>query len=112
MWTGGYIISTGPQCGDKCIATLEPHTGNQYRYKNRKKARGQPERRTDGHILLPLRGFEPGACGRMCCAQLWAAQMIFYLQFKAVFQTKNPIKCIYQKSLFYGGLLKKSFKKL
>ena len=32
--------------------------------------------RKDGHIIPPLRGFDPGACGRMRCAQLWAVWMI------------------------------------
>ena len=31
---------------------------------------------TDGHIVIPLRGVELVACGRMGCAQLWEAQMI------------------------------------
>ena len=34
------------------------------------------DRRTDGHIILPLRGFDPMACGRTGCAQLQAVQMI------------------------------------
>ena len=28
----------------------------------------------DGYIILPLRVFEPVACGRMRCLQLWAAR--------------------------------------
>ena len=37
---------------------------------------GQTDGWMDGYIILPLRGFEPVACSRMCCAQLWATQMI------------------------------------
>ena len=44
---------------------------------------------TDGHIMLPLRIFEPVACGCMLCAQLRSAQMKFYCQLKAVFPNKN-----------------------
>ena len=32
--------------------------------------------RTGGHIIPSLRGFDPVACGRMRCTQLWAARMI------------------------------------
>ena len=59
--------------GDKCIAELYPHTGNEYKYKNWK----MPEDDwTDGYIILPLKVFETVACGRMCCAQIQSAQMI------------------------------------
>ena len=34
------------------------------------RSRGQLYRWTDGHIILPLRGFDPVAYGRMRCAQL------------------------------------------
>ena len=34
------------------------------------------DRQMDGNIILPLRGFETVAYGRMCCAELQAAQMI------------------------------------
>ena len=40
------------------------------------KALIQPDIWMDGHIILSLRGFEPVACGRMHCAQLWSARMI------------------------------------
>ena len=37
---------------------------------------GRTEGWIDRHIILPLRGFEPMACGRMRYAQLRAAQII------------------------------------
>ena len=69
-----HIISTGTHwgplessLGDKCIATLDPHTKNQEKYRNCKKACRQ---------LLTTRGFEPMDCSHMHYAQLWAAQMV------------------------------------
>ena len=40
------------------------------------KARGQPNRQTDRHIILPLRLFYPVAFSHMLCTQLWAAWII------------------------------------
>ena len=40
------------------------------------KARGRPDGRTDGHIILPLRGIDFVACGLRRCAQLQATRMI------------------------------------
>ena len=62
-WTP--LGSFGPQCGYKFTATLDPHTGNKYKYKI---AKSSTEDRTDGHIILPLGGVEPVACGHMRCA--------------------------------------------
>ena len=61
--------------------------------KNKKPQKGheRPDGWTDGHIILPLRGFEPVARGRMRCMQCRATLINFYCQFKFVFQTKPPI---------------------
>ena len=39
---------------------------------------GRTDRRMDKHIIMPLRVFEPVACGRMQCMLLQAEQMNFY----------------------------------
>ena len=66
-WTPlGY---SAPQCGDinssqRWTPTLEINT-------NTKKFKAPRENgRMDGHIILPLRGFDPMACGCMRCAQI------------------------------------------
>ena len=43
------------------------------KYKNHKRP---ADDRNDGHIILPLRGFDTVACGRMCCMKLRSAWMI------------------------------------
>ena len=40
------------------------------------KAHGQTDGCMDGHIKLPLRGFDPMACGCMHCTQLCSTRMI------------------------------------
>ena len=74
LWTDGHIILTGPQCGDKCIVMLDPTLKIITNTKIAKCVRtiGQ----TDGYIILPLRGFDPVAYGRMSWLQLQAAKMI------------------------------------
>ena len=56
--------------------TLDPQTGNEYKYKNCKKACGKTYKRIDGNIIMPLKGIEPVACVRMLCAQLRDARWI------------------------------------
>ena len=63
VWTYRYIILTGSQCADKCSVmmdlTLEIIT-------NTKITKGLwAIGYTDGYIILPLRGFDPMAYGRM-----------------------------------------------
>ena len=47
-----------------------------YPYTGKRHADNLTDRRTDGHIILTLRGFNPISCGCMHFAQLWATQMI------------------------------------
>ena len=50
----------------------------EYKYKNRKRPTdNRTDRHTDRHIILPLRGFEPVSCGRMHCAQLQSALLLW-----------------------------------
>ena len=44
--------------------------------KKSQKTHGQPARRPDRNIIIPLRIFEPVTSSRMRCIQLQAAQMI------------------------------------
>ena len=47
---------------------LDPQTGNEYKYKNRKNPEDDRTTvRPDGHIILPLMGFDPLDCGHMRC---------------------------------------------
>ena len=72
------ISSVGVQRHDAFISVQTgPWTTIQTDVKPQK-ARGQPYRWTDRHILIPFRGFEPVACVRICCVQLRAARMYFY----------------------------------
>ena len=63
LWTYGHIILTGSQCADKCSVMLDPTLEI---ITNTNIAKGQRTiGHTDGYIILPLRGFEPVAYGRM-----------------------------------------------
>ena len=85
------ISSVGLQRRDAFIRVQKgPRTTRKTDIKSQK-SHGQLDEHTDGNIILPLRGFEPMACGLILCAQLWAAQMNFYCQFKAVFWKKTLI---------------------
>ena len=50
---------------------LYPHTGNEYIIKIAKVPWKTGKK--DGHIILPLRVFDPVACSRISCAQLRTA---------------------------------------
>ena len=84
-WINGYkkiykidctpLGSSGPQCLEnpsrRCTPTLEINT-------NKKIAKGpwitgRTDGNTDEHIILPLRVYEPVACGCMNCKKLQAA---------------------------------------
>ena len=87
-----------------------PQTAIQTDIKSQTLADDLADRRTKGHIILLLTGFEPVARGCMHYVQLWAAQMNFYFQFKSVFPNKTlVIIYIYLKKL--RSFTKKSFKK-
>ena len=97
-----------------------PRTTRQIDMKSRK-TRGRPDVRTDGriygrtdggtygwmdrHIILPLRRFEPVACGWIHCAQLRAVGMNFYCWFKAVCSNKHSHIIYILKRLFYFMLV-------
>ena len=55
---------------------LDPQTGNEHKCKNRKKAGRRPDGRTNRHIILPIKGFEPVACGHMRCDKLRTTHII------------------------------------
>ena len=74
IWTDGHIILTGPQCRDKCSVILYP-TLDIITNTNISKV-PQMIGQTDRYIILPLRGFDPVAYGRMRWSQLQAAKMI------------------------------------
>ena len=75
-------------------------------FKSENPSRG-PDGRTDGHILLLLRGFEPMAFGHMHCSQLQAARMNYFCRFKAVFpDNKSDIIYIYIRFIL-GPFMKK-----
>ena len=74
VWTDGHIILTGSQCGDEYIVILDPTLEI---ITNTKIAKGQRAiGHTNGYIIVPLRGFDPVAYGRMRWSQLQAAKMI------------------------------------
>ena len=68
----------------KLIAMLDPHTGNNTKTIFLKGPRLTSQ--MDGRIILTLRGFDPVACGRMCCTQLWE---MFYDYQKAMWMTRH-----------------------
>ena len=80
-WTDGDISLTGPHWGP-----LEPSVGinasRRWTPTLEVDTNTKIEKvlcttgRTEGHIILPLRGFNPVACGHMRCEQLQAAQII------------------------------------
>ena len=90
-----FISSLGFQRRDAFIRFQKfPKKTRQTDIKSQK-SRGQPDRQTNGHTILSLRGFVHVAYGRMRCTQLQAAGMNFYCRFKAIFQTKIPIQFLY-----------------
>ena len=46
--------------------------------------------RTDGHIILPLWGFEPVACGRMCITLSSRVLLVLYLGYRDYIKV-NPM---------------------
>ena len=107
-----YIYSINLQCvgaAPRCIY-LSPKSPADDQIDRNKITKGlRTTGRMDRHIILPLRGFEPG---RMHCAQLLSAQINFSFWFKSAFSNKNS-DIIYVRiyiCLFYASLFKNHLK--